>query len=73
MLPPYVPSNQAISLKPFVTLIGARLYKLNLMPYPTITHGILLAGPLLRIWLGVNGFFVSNETRMAPLVVTRHD
>jgi len=73
MFAPYVPLNPAISLKPFVTLIGARLYKLNLMPYTTITHGILLAGHLLRIWLGVNGFFVSNEIRMAPLIVTRHD
>jgi len=69
----YVPLNPTISLKPFVTLIGARLCKLNLMPYTTITHGILLAGPLLRIWLGVNGFFVSNAIWMAPLIVTRHD
>jgi len=73
MFAPYVPSNRAISLKPFVTLIGARLCKLNLMPYTTITNGILLAGPLLRIWLGVNEFFVSNEIRMTPLIVTRHD
>jgi len=65
MFTPYVPSNRAISLKPFVTLIGARLCKLNLMPYTTITHEILLADPLLRIWLGVNGFFLSNEIRMA--------
>jgi len=73
MFAPYVPSNLTISLKPFVTLIGALLCKLNLMPYTTITHGILLGGPLLRIWLGVNGFFVSNAIRIAPLIVTRHD
>jgi len=72
MFAPYVPSNRAISLKPFVTLIGARLCKLNLMPYTTITHEILLVSPLLRIWLGVNWFFVSNEIRMAPLIITRH-
>jgi len=73
MLAPYVPSNPAISLKPFVTLIGARLCKLNLMPYTTITHEILLVNPLLKIWLGVNGFFISNEIQMAPLIVTMHD
>ena len=72
MFAPYVSSNRAISLKPFMTLISARLCKLNLMPYTTITNGILLVGPLLRIWLGVSGFFVSNEIRMAPLIVTRH-
>lgn len=72
MFSPYVPSNPVISLKPFVTLIGAQLCKLNLMPYTIITPVILLVGPLLRIWLGVNGFFESNGILMAPLIVTRH-
>jgi len=73
MFAPYVPSKPDISLKPFVTLNGARKCKLNLMPYTKITPGILLTGPLLIIWLGVNGFFVSNEIRIAALIVTRHD
>lgn len=43
MFAPYAPLNQEISLMPFVTLIGARLCKLNLMPYTTITPGDLVS------------------------------
>ncbi|MCI43882.1 hypothetical protein A2U01_0065121, partial [Trifolium medium] len=71
MSDPPLPSNPTPSPKLFVTLIGARPCKPNLMPYTATTLGILLVSPLLKIWLVVNGFFESNGIRMDRLIVTR--
>ncbi|MCI35453.1 hypothetical protein A2U01_0056674 [Trifolium medium] len=71
MYKPPLPLNPTPSPKPFATLIGAQPYKPNLMPYTTTTLGILLVGPLIKIWLAVNGYFESNEIRTDQLIVTR--
>jgi hypothetical protein len=66
-----LPSNPTPSPRLFVTLIGDQPCKPNLMHYTATTLGILLVGPLLKIKLVVNGFFVSNGIQMVRLTVTR--
>jgi hypothetical protein len=65
--------NPAPSPKLFVTQTGVPPCKPNLMHYIATTLGILLAVPLLKIWLVVNGFIELNGIQMGQLIVTKLD